>query len=140
MARDIRRAWSVCGFVALASALAGCSGGVFGPKEEPRVDPNLFPSNYKTELVRYLETNPASYENTRETYLATPVLKPFGGQNRYVACLRVVGPDWRKEKMLIYYGGELNQFIDATPDMCGGAAYQPFPELTATLSRFGMKR
>jgi len=23
--------------------------------------------------------------------------------------------------------------------MCGSAAYQPFPELTATLSRFGMK-
>jgi len=89
--------------VALASALAGCSGGVFGPKEEPRVDPNLFPSNYKTELVRYLETNPASYENTRETYLATPVLKPFGGGRTATspAC-SWSGRTGARRKMLIY--------------------------------------
>jgi hypothetical protein len=124
---------------ALALALAGCSG-IGGPKEEPRVDPNLFPSNYKTELLAHLRANPGSYENTRETYLSAPVLKPFGAESRYVACLRVVGADWRREKMLIYFGGELNQLVDATPEMCAGAAYQPYPELTATLSQFGMKR
>jgi hypothetical protein len=124
---------------ALALALAACSS--FGDQaEQKRVDPNLFPSGYKTEILTYLRANPGNYENTRETYLSTPVLKPFGTESRYVACLRVIGRDWRKEKMLIYFGGELNQIVDATSEMCGGAAYQPDPELTAMLSQFGTKR
>jgi hypothetical protein len=121
----------------LAVAVAGCSSFQVPPEH---VDPNIVPSKYKTEILNYLRANPGNYENTRETYLSAPVLKPFGAESRYVACLRVVGPDWRKEKMLIYFGGELNQIVDATPEICGGAAYQPYPELTTTLSQFGMKR
>lgn len=127
----------VCASV-LALALAGCSS--FGGSAEVKVDPNLFPANYKAEILTYLRQYPHDYQNTRETYLSAPVLKPVGSESRYVACLRLVGADWRKEKMLIYFGGEMNQFIDARPEMCNGADYQPYPELTATLSQFGMKR
>jgi hypothetical protein len=34
-----------------------------------------------------------------------------------------------KDRMAIFYGGHLNQLIDATKDQCGNAAYRPFPEL-----------
>ena len=123
--------------LALGAALAGCSS---WQAEPPRPDPNLFPNNYKSELIFYLIANPRGFENTRESYLSAPVLKPFGNDSRYVACLRVIGPDWRREKMVVYFGGEINQFVDATKEMCATAAYQPFPEATAELSKFGMKR
>jgi hypothetical protein len=35
-----------------------------------------------------------------------------------------------KEMAGIFYNGQLTHMIAATPELCGGAAYQPFPELT----------
>jgi hypothetical protein len=67
-------------------------------------------------------------------------LKQFGTQSRYFACLRVNGPDWRKEKMLVFYSGGINQFIDAEGDQCGAAAYQPFPELVTQISELKGKK
>jgi hypothetical protein len=31
--------------------------------------------------------------------------------------------------MAIFFGGEVNQFVDAAQDGCKGVAYEPFPEL-----------
>ena len=53
--------------------------------------------------------------------------------------MRVNGPDWRKEKMLVFYSGGINQFIDAG-DQCGAAAYQPFPELVTEISELKGKK
>ena len=36
-----------------------------------------------------------------------------------------------KQKAAIFFGNRINQFVDATPELCGGAQYQPFPELQA---------
>lgn len=119
---------------ALALALAGCSS--FGLGSEPKaVDPNVFPASYKAGLMTFLQLNPFGLVGTREASLSAPELKPFGNESRYVACLRVAGPDWRKEKMVVYFGGEINQFVDSTATQCGSAAYQPFPELPAMFAQ-----
>ena len=128
-----RRA-SAGGVAVLALALAGCSS--FGLGSEPKaVDPNVFPANYKAGVITFLQVNPFGLVGTREASLSAPELKPFGNESRYVACLRVAGPDWRKEKMVVYFGGEINQFVDSTAEQCGRAAYQPFPELPAMFAQ-----
>jgi hypothetical protein len=124
-----RRA-SAGGVAVLALALAGCSS--FGLGSEPKpVDPNVFPANYKAGVLTFLQVNPFGLVGTREASLSAPELKPFGNESRYVACLRIAGPDWHKEKMVVYFGGEINQFVDSTAEQCSRAAYQPFPELPA---------
>jgi len=111
----------------LLLALGGCSG--FGKSEEvAAVDPNMFPSTYRADLVRYLAvhlTDPAEF---RGAVVSSPVLKPIGSDQRYVVCLRLGGTN-RAEKATIFYAGQINQYIDATAELCNGAAYQPFSEL-----------
>jgi hypothetical protein len=124
------RAWSAAAVGLAALVLAGCSSFGLGQSDQPEVNPNLFPADYKAGLMTFLRTNPFNLVGTREATLSPPELKPFGNESRYVACLRVSAPDWRKEKMVVYYGGEINQFVDAT-ELCKSAAYQPFPELPA---------
>jgi hypothetical protein len=99
----------------------------------------LLPADYKAGLMTFLRTNPFNLVGAREAALSPPELKAFGNESRYVACLRVAGPDWRKEKMVVYYGGEINQFVDAT-EQCKSAAYQPFPELPAMFAQLRSKK
>ena len=33
------------------------------------------------------------------------------------------------DRIAYFYGGHLNQLVEATKEQCGNAAYQPFPEL-----------
>ena len=113
-----------------AFALAGCSSFGIGHSDPPPVEANVFPADYKAGLLTFLRTNPFNLVGTREAAVSPPELKPFGNESRYVACLRVAAPDWHKEKMIVYYGGAINQFVDAT-ELCKSAAYQPFPELPA---------
>ncbi len=121
-----------------AVALAGCSSFGYGEAEKP-VEPNVFPADYRTGLMTFLQTNPFGLVGAREASLSQPELKAFGNDNRYVACLQVAGPDWRKNKMIVYFGGTINQFIDAG-DQCSGAAYQPYPELPAMFAQLRSKK
>jgi hypothetical protein len=41
--------------------------------------------------------------------------------------------------MIVYFGGAINQFIDAT-DLCKTAVYQPFPELPAMFAELRTKK
>jgi hypothetical protein len=49
-------------------------------------------------------------------------------------CLRIDGQNGRKEKFVVFYAGLINQFVDATSEQCGAAAYQSFPEALAAFS------
>jgi hypothetical protein len=109
--------------VLVALASAGCD-----HKERPKVDPNLFPTDYKSKIVKTLQTSLTDRSSFFGAAISPPVLKPFGAENRYVVCVRLSG-NKPGEKMAIFFGGELNQFVDATEDVCRGAAYEPFPEL-----------
>jgi hypothetical protein len=44
-------------------------------------------------------------------------------------CLQFNGHSEIKNKVAIYLSGQITQFIDSTPALCGDAAYQPFTEL-----------
>jgi hypothetical protein len=72
----------------------------------------------------------------RDAFIAEPALKPVeGNTNRYVACVRFTPKDENgqysgsKELAGIYHAGQLMHLISATPELCRGAPYQPFPEL-----------
>jgi hypothetical protein len=106
--------------------LAGCS--EFG-KPEPGPDPNIFPANYKADLTAYLRRNPDFLVGITAASISAPVLTQFGLQSRYVVCLRLDGPNGRKEKIAIFFAAMINQLVDATAEQCRAAAYQPFPEL-----------
>ena len=121
----------------VALALAGCSMFGGGQPEKP-IDPNVFPADYKAGLMTFLQVNPFGLVGTREAALSQPELKAFGNESRYVACLRVVGPDLRKDKMIVYFAGAINQFVDAG-ERCNGAAYQPFPELPTLFAQLRSK-
>ena len=124
--------------IGIILALAGCSSFGGGQPDKP-IEPNVFPSDYKTGLISFLQNNPFGLVGARDASLSPPELKAFGNDSRYVACLRVAGPDWRKDKMLVYFGGAINQFVDAG-EQCNGAAYQPYPELPAMFAQLRSKK
>ena len=114
----------------LSMALAGCSS---TKKEEAPVDPNLYPANYRTQITEFLRQSLTNRADFRGALISPPVLKPVGDSPHYVVCVQFNGNSQVKTKVAIYFGGLLSQFIDATPDQCGDAAYQPFKELGAAL-------
>ena len=128
---------------ALVLALAGCSS--FNPPPANAVDPNLSPANYKGMILTFLQTNAAGIAGAVSAELSPAMLRPFGTENRYVACLNAAGTDFRKQpwhwqKMFVFYGGEITQFVDATDEGCKGAAFAPFPELLAMLAQLRSKQ
>jgi hypothetical protein len=109
-------------------ALFGCS--LFDQKkEEPKIDPNLFPVDYRAKIVGILKVQLRERSAFTGALISPPALKPFGTENRYVVCVRIVNGSKPGEKMAAFFGGELNQFIDADQGVCAGAAYEPFREL-----------
>jgi hypothetical protein len=134
------RVLSVCSLAPLLVALAACSEMGFGSREPKTVDPNVYPEKYKTDLVAYVRSNPGDMLNVRDASLSAPALRQFGQENRYFACLRASSPDWRKEKILIFFSGRINQFVDAESNQCNAVQYQPFPELLAQLRESQQKK
>jgi hypothetical protein len=132
------QAWRMAATGMTALALAGCSSFGMGQPDKPD-EPNVFPAEYKAGLITFLQTSPFGLVGTREAALSAPELKAFGNESRYVACLRVAGPDWRKDKMIVYFAGAINQFVDAG-EQCKGAAYQPYPELPAMFAQLRSKK
>jgi hypothetical protein len=126
------RVVSVVFLLALAAAAAGCS----DKKPGATGDPNVFPKDYKTEIVDTLRKLFEKNDTVRVTgAVATdPVLRPIGSAQHYTVCLRYTahgaqpGLVGQAERIAYFYGGELNQLIPAG-DQCAGAIYKPFPEL-----------
>ena len=121
-----------------ALALAGCSGSFGGSKRNQPdvvVDSNLYPSNYRAQIATMLATVLTNRAEFVGTLIAPPALKPVAdSQNlHYVVCLQFAGSPEHNTKVMIYLGGTPTQYVDATPEQCAGAAYQPFTELQAEL-------
>ena len=116
----------------LGAFCVGCS---TNKKTTEVVEADVFPANYKDQIAGFLTTNLRDNADFRNSMLAPPVLKPVGQNQHYVACLLLNGQNQHKEKAVIYFNGSINQFVDATPDECGGANYQPFPELAKLAPR-----
>jgi hypothetical protein len=109
-------------------AIAGCSN---TPK--PAADANVLPTDYRNQVATYLGQVVTDRADFRNSLIGAPVLKQVGASEHYVVCVQLNGRNQHKEKLVIYLGANINQFVDAAPGQCADAAYQPFKELAALL-------
>jgi hypothetical protein len=132
--------------VALAATLAGCAGfGSGSSREEREARINVFPDNYKTDLLAALHAYVADPTKIHDAYLTDPAIKPVGTQNRYVVCVRfdAKNSDGRyvgsRDIMAVFVTGRFDRFVDQAgqpsgqpnpvKEQCGQADYKRFPEL-----------
>lgn len=130
-----RRVTNPCLLAVLASALALVLAACSSDKKEPEENPNVFPADYKNEILTTMTTMLDDPTNVRNAYVSDPILRAAGKNERYIVCVRSDSRNisrqyaGSKDRIAIFYGGHLNQLIDATKEQCGNAAYKPFPEL-----------
>lgn len=116
--------------LAASAALAACSS-----SKEAAVDPNIVPADYRREILNTLQTSLDNPVNVREAAISDPVLRSTGQDQRYSICVRENSRDLSgqyrgvREHIGWFYGGQLNQLIEAAPGQCTGANYRPWPEL-----------
>jgi hypothetical protein len=116
--------------VLAAVMVAACS----GDKKQANTaiaNPNVYPANYRTQIASLLATNWKDAADFYGALIAPPVLKNVGDNQHYIVCLQLNGHNQRKNKVAIYLGGNITQYVDSTPEQCGDAAYQPFKDLEA---------
>jgi hypothetical protein len=117
---------------ALVFALAACTG-----TKEVEPEPNIMPANYKQEIIDTMIKILPDPTNVRGAFIADPFLSvaPGGKDPRYIVCVRYNGRDANrqymgsKDRVGSFYGGHLNQLIEAGNEQCAKAAFKPFPEL-----------
>jgi hypothetical protein len=136
--------------VAVAVALTGCGSGRSREEREARI--NVYPDNYRTDLLAAMHTYVSDPTNIRDAYVSDPALKPIGAQKRYAACVRfnAKNSDGRytgsKDILATFVAGRFDQFVDPSlqagaanqssqdnpaKELCATAEYKRFPELEA---------
>ena len=81
MASPAASLWLLSG---LTLALMGCS----SSGKEPPENPNVFPADYKNEVLNTLSTTLDDPTNIRGAYISEPVLQRAGSDERYSVCVR----------------------------------------------------
>ena len=128
----MRIAANACLLLTLAVSLIGCSG---SSSKQPEENPNVFPADYKNEILLTMTNTLEDPTNIRDAFISEPALRQAGKEERYVVCVRSDSRNANKQytgsmdRIGYFYAGHLNQLIDATKEQCGNAAYKPFPEL-----------
>jgi hypothetical protein len=113
-----------------AAALAGCSS--FGKAQQTAgPDPNIFPANYRSTLVEFLRRSLTDRPDFRGAMISEPAIKPVEASQHYVVCIQFSPQSKIKTKAAVFLSGQMTQFVDAAPEQCADAAYQPFKELDA---------
>jgi len=110
--------------------LAACSS-----SEPTQVEPNVYPSDFKVEVIKVFQKPQKAPALIRNAMISDPAINPADPNSHYSVCVRfstgnAVGrltPN--KDRIAYFYGGQVNQFVEATPEQCGKASYKPFPEL-----------
>ena len=127
--RRIRTRSRWIGF-AFAVVLGACT-----VPDVPKPDDNVFPANYKEDVIYFMPSYLQDPTNIRGAFISEPVLMPVGSTQRWTSCVRF-NPRMKdrqysgsEDRLAIFYGGKLTQFVAATPAQCANAAYKPFPEL-----------
>jgi hypothetical protein len=116
-----------------SSAACSSFGSSWTSDESERV--NIFPTNYKPELLAFLQTYLNDPTNVREAQIAEPALAQVNSSERYVVCVKYNARNNEgrymgvRQSMAVYLRGRFNQLVNATGENCKAAAYQPFPEL-----------
>jgi hypothetical protein len=116
----------------LAGALAACAG---GPRVETKggESVNLYPDNYKAEVLAYLRNYLNDLSGIRDAGITVPAIRPVGSLERYAVCVhfsaRTPGASASgRDYLAIFLAGKLDQ-MGQTREECKGATYEPFPEL-----------
>jgi hypothetical protein len=128
----MRIAVSACLLSVLAVGLVGCSG---SGSKQPEENPNIFPADYKNEILFTMTNTLEDPTNIRNAFISEPVLRQAGQEERYVVCVRSDSRNANKhytgskDRIGYFYAGHLTQLVEATKEQCGSAAYKPFPEL-----------
>ncbi len=129
-------AFARTGLLAVMLVFSGCT--LFGGKSDaPPVDPNILPTNYRANLLDFLQNHLTDPSGVRDAHIAEPKLQPIGTESRYVVCLRYNAKDGYgqyvgiRDHIAIYFAGKLTQFVPATAEQCANAAFQRFPQLEA---------
>ncbi len=76
---------SACLLSALAAGLIGCSS---GSSKQPEENPNVFPADYKNEILLTMTNTLEDPTNIRGAFISEPVLRSAGKDERYVVCVR----------------------------------------------------
>jgi hypothetical protein len=126
----IARTWMALLLTSLA--IAGCSK---TPKPDAAADPTVLPTEYRSQIATYLAQLLSDRADFRSSLIGAPVLEQVGAGQHYIVCVMLNGHNQHKEKVVIFLGNMINQFIDATPGQCANAAYQPFTELATWLPK-----
>lgn len=115
--------------VLLASlAAAGCTGsGEPKPPENAQSVPP--PVKYKAQIATFLRTTLLERTDFQGALIGVPTLKPIGPNPHYVVCVKFNARSELKEKVVVYFGESIAQFVDAKPEQCVDAGYQPFRDL-----------
>ena len=117
----------------LALSLAGCSG-FGGPKKDAApTDPNAYPVNFRKQIATFLRQSLSNRADFRGALISQPTLMPIGDSQRYMVCVQFHGSGQVRTKVAIYFAGEIQQFVNATPEQCGAQPYTPFTELAAAM-------
>ena len=103
---------------------------------------NVFPQNYKNDLMAFLRTYLNDPTHVRNASVSQPDLKQVGPGQRYVACVRYnARVDGKyagvKDGVATFVSGKLDRYFSTPQDVkefCKDAVYAPFPELE-TLTR-----
>lgn len=122
---------------ALAVGVAGCANPELSerPFSVERSGEQVYPANYRAELLGYLRNYLNDPTQVRDAMIAEPVTRMFGGRQRYIVCLRYNARTLSgaysgvSDRMATYLDGRFDRLIEAARDYCAGAAYVPFPEL-----------
>lgn len=120
----------------LASLVIAACSGFGGPKRAAvAVDPNAYPADYRNQVVALLRMTLKDRSDFQTALIAPPALKPVpqGTAPHYVVCLRFPKRSEHQDKVVVYLEGAPNEFVDATPQECGDAVYQPFGELAGAM-------
>ncbi len=147
--------WVRCGLlgvlliIGLAVSLMGC--GSVRSREEREALINIYPDNYRADLLAALHTYVSDPTGIRDAYVSDPTISPIGRQTRYAACVRFNARNSNgryvgtRDVLAVFVAGRFDQFIDAsTPlgpaneanptfvkELCSAAEYKRFPELEA---------
>jgi hypothetical protein len=117
--------------------ITGNCGGCFGRLQRFRTES----TNHRARSQRlssqlpqhaFLRQSLTDRSDFRDVTIAEPTLRPVGPNQHYVVCVQFNPRGQIKTtKAVVYLSGQMTQFIDATPEQCADAVYQPFKELEA---------
>ena len=130
-----------------ALAAGGCSTDIGPSRAELQARweaQNVYPQNYKNDLLAFLRTYLNDPSHIREAGVSQPQLKSAGPGERYITCVRYNarkdGGQYAglRDGAATYVSGKLDRFFDGgknldgnkiVRELCKDAAYAPFPEL-----------